>query len=221
MSISKNLLFNTNKFGLISLFIFSIILTWSIFTPYYYKREINYRKHRDFLNLGLCDGTIEKIVAHKDYEKSEKLKKIGFDLLTIEGIKTNCSISKVYCSTPITVGAFEDLWLDSTLRTILVADDWRLKAIYGLTFFVGVIVMCYTFVNRSVQLKFLSTLFPNNNSNTSEVRINSRDRPGKTKRVAIISQQKSSHNNENNNFYDYDNSEWNFDDNNIENKTQW
>lgn len=185
---------NFTKISNMTLSIFIVLITTlcvSIFAPYYKQRIVKYNKHTEVLQSGLCNGNIEKIVEKHNKQQAEIFKKIGLEELSYEGITTNCTRAQIYCSIPVILGAIDDMWLDSTLRALLVAEDWRLKALYGFTFIVGVVVLCYTGMNSFMQLKFLNALFPRNTTNTGEINIKSRSNPNTNERFIAIPKDKS------------------------------
>lgn len=67
--------------------------------------------------------------------------KVQHNVMTYDGIPTNCSHAKIFVDIPVFIGAFNAMWEGSVFYTLLHATTWQVQAAYIL--FAALIVYLY------------------------------------------------------------------------------
>jgi hypothetical protein len=100
--------------GSVLLFFGTLISGW-YYDCYQQRKEIH-RQHLFVLQTECIAGKLHPSIQH--------------NLMTYEGLQTNCTEAHVYTQTPIWLGACDDCWRSSIWHTLIHADDWRVQLTY-------------------------------------------------------------------------------------------
>lgn len=84
------------------------------YAPYYQEQKIVYEKHDFVLKTECVDGKFHPKVQH--------------NLMTYDGMPTNCSQARALTSTPIIINALMAMWQSSIFFTIIHATTWQMQA---------------------------------------------------------------------------------------------
>jgi hypothetical protein len=83
-------------------------------------------KHEFVLNEQCCESC-----AHP---------RIHYDLLSYDGVQTNCEEARVYVAIPILFGAFIDAWKESPIYSLIYVTDPWIGIAFSVFVIVGIIV---------------------------------------------------------------------------------
>ena len=101
----------------LGIFVF-LVAFWIWYIPYYHEQRILYEKYSFVLTVECVEGKFHPMVQH--------------NLMTYDGIPTNCSHARTVTSTPVYANALIAMWTDSVFFTLFHATTWQLQAMYVL-----------------------------------------------------------------------------------------
>lgn len=126
-----NALFDTLKENKnLILFSFVAVLFFVWYNPYYQQQRILYEKYQFVLDVECIDGKFHPKVQH--------------NLMTYDGIPTNCSHAQSIVSTPLFVSSLNAMWSDSIFYTLLHASTWQLQVAYAVVILVVSVALIVT-----------------------------------------------------------------------------
>lgn len=108
----------------------SLLGFWTWFAPYYYQQKNLYEKYSFVLEEECVDGKFHPMVQH--------------NLMTYDGIPTNCSHARTSTSVPIVISTVMAMYTDSVFYTLINAVTWQLKVVYALVFMAVALALIFT-----------------------------------------------------------------------------
>ena len=91
-----------------------VLCLW--YVPYYIQHSNLYEKHLFVLRTECVDGKLHPMIQH--------------NVMTYDGVPTNCSHAQVVTSIPVLIGAANAMWEGSVFYTLLHATTWQVQLAY-------------------------------------------------------------------------------------------